>query len=228
MSQGARLLLVEDDPDLAAGLYDFLADCGYRMDAAPDGATALRLAAREPYDALVLDLLLPGMDGRTLCRRLREELGQDVPVLMLTALDSLEDKLDGFDAGADDYLVKPVEPEELAARLKALLRRARGGGGQELCVGDLRFNPRTLEVSRAGRPLRLNARCRQLLEVLLRASPETVSRETLEAALWGEEPPESGSLRTHIYLLRQAVDEPFATPLIHTVHGHGYRLATPD
>lgn len=221
---GAQILLVEDEPDVALGLYDFLTDCGFIVDSAADGAGALALFAANEYDAIILDLLLPGVGGLELCRRLREGLNCNTPVLMLTALVTLEDKLAGFSAGADDYLAKPFEPQELAARLRALITRARGGYRPELRVGPLRFDTRSLQISREGRPLNLNAQCRTLLEALMRASPEVVSRTRLERILWGDAPPDTDSLRTHIYLLRKAVDSPFGAPMIETVHGLGYRI----
>lgn len=224
MSENACVLLVEDNPDVAAGLHDYLGQQGFIVDAAADGPHALRLALTRHYDAIVLDLLLPGLDGLTLCHRLRDQAGLDTPVLMLTALDTLEDKLAGFDSGADDYLVKPFEPQELVARLRALLIRAGGGRRRRLAIGDLCFDTRTQEAYRGQRPLRLNTRCRRLLEALMRASPEVVARERLERLLWGDDPPDSDSLRTHIYLLRREVDGPADDPMIFTVHGHGYRL----
>lgn len=221
---GAQILLVEDEPDVALGLHDFLTDCGFIVDSAANGPSALGLFAANEYDAIILDLLLPGLNGIDLCRRLREGLNCNTPVLMLTALVTLEDKLAGFSAGADDYLAKPFEPLELAARLRALIIRARGGHRRELRVGPLRFDTRTLEISREGRPLNLNAQCRTLLEALMRVSPEVISRSRLERILWGDAPPDTDSLRTHIYLLRKVVDSPFGAPMIETVHGLGYRI----
>ena len=226
--QGAQILVVEDDPDVAAGMHDFLAARGFVTDAAADGPAALALASTHDYDAIVLDLLLPGFGGLEFCRRLRADLNRSVPVLMLTALDRLDDKLGGFDAGADDYMVKPFEPEELAARLRALIMRSRGGPRRELVVGGLRFDTGSHLVTREGVALALNLRCRRLLEELMRASPDVVSRVRLERALWGDDPPDTDSLRTHVYLLRKAVDHPFDTPMIETVHGHGYRIVEPD
>ncbi len=224
MREAARILLVEDDPDVAAGLYDYLSECGFIMDAAADGRTALRLIESQSYDALILDLLLPGMDGFALCRHLRDDLTLDTPVLMLTALDTLDNKLAGFDSGTDDYLVKPFEPAELVARLQALIVRSQGRRRPQLMVGDLQLDIRTQQAQRNGRALHLNTRCRRLLEELMRASPEAVSRDRLEQLLWGDHPPDSDSLRTHIYMLRKEVDGPDDPPLIRTLHGHGYQL----
>lgn len=225
MDNHPRVLLVEDQADLAANLFEYLEARGYLMDAAPDGISGLALATDHDYDAIVLDLMLPGLDGLEVCERLRQQAGKDTPIIMLTARDTLDDKLAGFSVGTDDYLLKPFELAELEARLQALITRARAGFQTQLYVGDLSFNTATLAIARAGQPLHLNPVCRKILEILMRASPKAVSRERLERALWGEDPPDSDSLRSHIYALRKAVDGPFDKRLLHTVHRYGYRLA---
>jgi len=221
-----RILVVEDNPSLVANLFDYLEAAGHTLDAAPDGLTGLHLATTQSYDAIVLDWMLPRLNGPDLLRRLREEAGSDVPVIMLTARDELPDKLAGFHAGADDYLTKPFALPELEVRLQALVARAQGRGRQRLLqVADLQFDLATLEVSRGGRPLHLYPACRKLLQVLMQASPAAVTRARLEEALWGDSPPDGDMLRSHIYELRRAVDGPGMPRLIHTLPRVGYRLA---
>lgn len=223
------ILLVEDNHDIAAMVGDHLEQEGYEVDYAADGVTGLHLAVTEDFDAIVLDLMLPGIDGMAICRRLRSEALKKTPVLMLTARDTLEDKVAGLDAGADDYLVKPFELEELDARLRALLRRAGGGVAADLLqVGDLRLDTGTLEVTRAGQPLNLTPIGLKLLTALMKASPRVLSRRDLERAVWGDIAPDSDALRSHLYNLRKTIDKPFPHPLLHNVPGMGYRLASRD
>ena len=220
-----RVLIVEDNRDLAGNLVDYLQSQGHVVDSAMDGITGLHLAVTGDFDAIVLDLALPGLDGTQLCHRLRAE-GRATPVLMLTARGELEDRIQGLDIGADDYLVKPVPLKELEARIRAQVRRARGGLEQpRLQVADLVLDERTMSVTRAGQAIVLTRLGYQVLRVLMRASPAVVSRQRLEAEVWGDQPPETDSLRSHIHLVRRAIDHPFPTPLLHTVHGVGYRLA---
>ena len=219
-----RLLVIEDNRSLVANLFDYFEARGHVLDAAPDGVTGLHLAATRDYDAIFLDWMLPRMDGREVLRRLREEHARDLPVIMLTARDELPDKIAGFRAGADDYLTKPFELPELEVRLDAVLARTRGRG-RVLQVADLRLDLATLEASRAGVPLRLYPAGRKLLEVLMQASPAVVTRERLEYALWGDEPPDGDMLRSHVYELRRCVDGGFETKLLHTLPRVGYRLA---
>lgn len=219
-----RILLVEDNRDILANLADYLELKGYSVDCARDGLSGLSLAVKGHYDLLVLDVMLPGLDGYSLCRRLREEARSAVPVIMLTARDQLDDRLQGFQSGADDYLVKPFALSELAARIEAVLRRSQGAARRELQVGDLHYDLDTLEVTRAGRRLKLNPLGLKLLALLMQKSPHVLRREVLEEALWGDDCPDSDSLRSHIHQLRQVIDKPFARHLLHTVHGVGYRL----
>ena len=220
-----RILLVEDNRDILANLADYLGIQGYTVDCAQDGLSGLHLAVTEHYDLIVLDIMLPGLDGYTLCKRLREEARRNTPVIMLTARDQLDDRLQGFRSGADDYLLKPFALSELAARIEAVLRRSSGGGRRCLQVGELSYDLDTLEVSREGRALKLNPVGLKLLAVLMQKSPHVVRREVLEEALWGDDCPDSDSLRSHVHQLRQVIDKPFARPLLHTLHGVGYRLA---
>ncbi|HHH44015.1 MAG TPA: response regulator transcription factor [Gammaproteobacteria bacterium] len=222
------ILVIEDNPDLVANLYDYLEPKGYILDAAYDARTGMQFIQDKVYDALVLDLTLPGMDGLELCRRIRDT-GVTVPILMLTARDTLDDKLEGFAAGTDDYLVKPFALQELEARLRALVRRARGDQEREvLQVADLVFDPDTLRVQRAGQSITLPPIPLKLLTLLIRQSPRVVPKRELERRIWGNERPDSDALRTHLHVLRSAIDKPFETQLLRTVHGMGYQLAAPD
>ncbi len=225
-----RLLIIEDNVDIVANLYGYFEPLGYVLDTAANGYGGLALAAQHEYDAVVLDVSLPGLDGLALCCRLRDELHQSVPVLMLTARDTLDDKVAGFDSGADDYLVKPFSLVELDARLKALVRRARGVRSESgrLQVGELVFDTATYEVHRSGQPVELTRTGYKLLACLMRAAPSVVSRETLEAEVWGDDRPDSDALRTHIHALRHALDKPYEFAMLRTVQGVGYRLVASD
>jgi DNA-binding response OmpR family regulator len=225
-----RILIVEDHPDILANLYGFLEPKGHVLDSARNGYAGLALAAQNEYDAIVLDVSLPGLNGLELCQKLRAELNNATPVIMLTARDTLRDKVAGFDSGADDYLVKPFSLVELEVRLLALVRRAGGnvGGDATLRVGELTFNPHTYEAFRAGQPVHLTKTGYTILRCLMKESPRIVSRTSLEQAVWGEDRPESDALRTHIHAVRQALDKPFAQPMLITVAGVGFRIATPD
>jgi DNA-binding response OmpR family regulator len=223
------ILLVEDHHDIAAMIGEHLEQNGYEVDYAADGLTGLHLAVTGSFDAIILDLMLPGMDGLQMCRKLRQDAGKDTPILMLTARDTLEDKVAGLDAGADDYLVKPFEIDELDARLRAMLRRAAGElTSQSLQVGPLNANIGTMEVRREGQKLTLTPISMKLLIALMKASPNVISRRDLERAVWGEVVPDSDALRSHLYNLRKVIDKPFKTPLLHTVAGMGYRLVELD
>ncbi len=224
----APLLLVEDDLDMAGNIGDYLDRRGWRVHHASNGALALHLILETKFAAVVLDRGLPGIDGLELCRRLRDGAARHLPVLMLTAADSLDDRLAGFSSGVDDYVVKPFALPELHARLIALVRRAEGAtaaSGEALACGDLEMNLDTRAVTRAGQPLTLTNMGFAILEILLRRSPAVVKREEIEQALWGEMPPSSDALRTHVHALRSAIDGSFDPPLLQTHRGVGYQLA---
>ena len=223
-----RILVIEDNTDIAANLGDFLEERGHTVDFAGDGVTGLHRAIVDDFDAIILDLNLPGMDGLEVCRKLRQEARKQTPVLMLTARDALEQKLSGFESGADDYLVKPFALQELEARLSVLLRRGQGKLARVLNVADLEYNLDTLEIHRAGTAITLNPTALKILRVLMEATPAVVTRQELETRVWGEELPDSDSLRVHIHGLRAAVDKPFDNPLIQTRHGIGYRIVNLD
>lgn len=223
-----RLLVIEDNRSLVANLFDYFEARGHTLDVAPDGITGLHLATTQTYDAIVLDWMLPRMEGPEVLRRLREEHGSEVPVIMLTARDELPDKIAGFRAGADDYLTKPFALPELEVRLDALMARVHGRQrSRVLEVHDLRLDLGTLEATRAGRLLHLYPACRKLLETLMKASPAAVTRQQLEYALWGDDPPDGDMLRSHVYELRRSVDGPFPVKLIQTLPRTGYRIAVP-
>ena len=224
-----RILVIEDHRDIAENIGDYLGPKGHEIDYAADGVTGLHLAVTHSYDVIVLDLMLPALDGLALCRKLREEAKRDTPVLMLTARDQLDDKIEGFRAGADDYLVKPFALKELEIRLEALRRRGTSTvTSRALKVGDLEFDPDTQIVKRGGQRLELNPSLRRILGVLMTNTNRVVRRDELEATLWGEDRPDADVLRAHIYALRAIIDKPFERKLLHTVHGTGYRLSDAD
>ncbi len=227
----APLLLVEDDLDMADNIGDYLDRRGWRVHHAPNGALALHLILETEFAAVVLDRGLPGIDGLELYRRLRDGAAKHLPVLMLTAADSLDDRLAGFASGVDDYVVKPFALPELHARLTALVRRAEGMQSQSaeiLRCADLEMNLGTRTVSRAGRSLSLTNMGFAILEILLRRSPAVVKREDIEQALWGEMPPSSDALRSHVFALRTAVDAPFPQALLWTHRGVGFQIEARD
>lgn len=220
-----RVLIIEDDSSIAANLYDYLAARGHAVDAAGDGITGLHLAVSRDFDAILLDLGLPGMDGLTLCRRLREEAGKDTPVLMVTARDTVDDKVSGFAHGADDYVVKPFSLREVEARLASLHRRHAGKVlARRLEVGRLAFDPRTLTLTCDGQPVKLPPKCMRLIETMMREPNRVFSRADLEAAVWRGEPITADMLRSQMYLLRRAIASAGGADAIENVHGLGYRL----
>jgi DNA-binding response OmpR family regulator len=222
-----NVLLIEDHKDIAANIAEYFEARGDVVSHALDGETGLQMAQRDSYDAVVLDLMLPGMDGLSVCRQLRGTADARIPILMLTAKDLIANKVEGFEAGADDYLVKPFSLAELDVRLKALIRRSRPTEVRRtLTVGDLKFDLDTLEAERAGTPLKLNPTTRRILVVLMQNSNRVVTRAELEKELWGDHPPEGDFLRAHMHALRAAIDKNFSDKLLHTVHGIGYRIAT--
>jgi DNA-binding response OmpR family regulator len=220
-----NILLIEDNRDLATNLFDYFEARGHTMDLAADGISGLHFAATNQYDVLLLDVMLPGMDGLTLCKRLREA-GKQIPILMLTARDSLDDKIAGLEAGADDYVIKPFSLREVDARLHALVRRSQDrNSGSKLQVGDLTFDTGTYTVTRGDRSIELPPVPLKLLEILMRQSPRVIPREEIERIIWGDSPPDSDALRAHLYILRNAVDKNSDKPLIKTLRGIGYQIS---
>lgn len=211
-----RILVVDDNPDILANVRDFLSMTdGWDTETCTTGRAALERLQTASFDLLILDIGLPDVDGVTITRQLRNT-GNRLPILMLTARDTIDDRVEGLTSGADDYLVKPFSLRELAARVEALLRRSGLSTADKLIVGPLTLDLKTLRVTRDGIDIRLNPTCLQLLRELMQKSPGVVGRLRLEAVLWQGEPPASDSLRSNLYLLRQAVDKPFERALIHT------------
>ena len=224
-----RILIIEDDPGIAGNLYDYLESRGHAVDAAPDGIAGFNLASTGDFDCILLDIGLPRMDGLALCWRLRNEAHKDTPVLMITARDTLEDKLKGFEHGADDYLVKPFALKEVEARLDALHRRhAHRVTKRPLTAGSIVLDPQTMSVTAAGKVVTLPPKCVRLLQAIL-AEPERIhSRAGLESAAWGKPQDSSDSLRMHMHLLRRALTEAAGYDPVKTVRGAGYRLDIHD
>ena len=224
----ATLLLVEDHQDLAEAVCTPVSIKAFTVDYAFDGLGALHLASTQSYDAIILDIMLPGINGLEVCSKLRQDAKLATPILMLTSRDQLEDKLQGFQQGADDYLVKPFDMPELEARLHALIRRQRGELDEAIYqVHDLQLDTRTMQITRQGKLIHLSPTCLRILRILMRESPNLVSREQLEKELWGDLTPDSDTLRSHMYKLRKAIDKPFTEALLETHQGIGFRLVAP-
>ena len=225
----STVLLIEDHHDIAEMVTAYLENRGFEVDYAADGVTGLHLAVSNSYDAIILDLMLPGMDGINVCQKLRTEARRDTPVIMLTARDTLDDKITGIETGADDYLIKPFAIKELEVRVRALIRRHRGEVSKEiLTIGDLTVDTATLSVKRAGKALNTTPIVLKILTVLMRASPAVVSRSELERQLWGDILPDSDTLRSHLYNLRKVIDKPFDQQLLQTIQGSGYKIVAAD
>jgi len=222
------ILLIEDEMEIAASIIDFLEGEGHRLDYAADGRQGLDLALGGSYDVVLLDLRLPRLDGLAVCRQLRQTAERHLPILMLTARDTLDDKIEGFDAGADDYLTKPFALEELLLRCNALGRRHQLHRTHLLTIGDLRIDRRRRSATRAGESLDLHHTPFDILVALAEAYPAVITRSELSRRIWGDAPPTSDALATHIYSLRQALDRDFATPMLKTLHGVGLRLEVPE
>lgn len=219
-----RLLVVEDEVKMAGLLKRGLEEEGYAVDTAPDGEQAVWLGTENPYDAIILDLMLPDLDGFEVCRRLRAA-GRWSPVLMLTARDAVNDRVAGLDAGADDYLTKPFSFAELLARVRALLRRGDSERPAVLRVGDLELDPAGHSVSRAGVPIDLTTKEFALLEYFMRHPGRVLSRSVLIEHVW-DFAYDGGSNVVDVYVryLRQKIDRPFRRESIETVRGAGYRF----
>jgi len=209
-------------------VVEFLEQEGALVDYASDTTLARTLVQEHHYDILVLDVMLPGEDGYSFCQYLRKELALDTPVIFMTARDQLDDKLEGFARGGDDYIVKPFALPELVARVQALVRRERREVAPNLLtVADLQLDPARQEVRREGQLLKLSPTAFRILRILMRESPKVVSREQLEHELWGDLVPDSDALRSHLYNLRKAVDKPFEHALLETLPGVGFSIRPP-
>lgn len=221
-----NVLIVEDHAALAETIGDHLELADFTVDFAADGITGLHLAVSNPYDAIILDVMLPGLNGFEICEKIRTDAKLDVPIIMLTARDQIADKIKGFDNGADDYLAKPFNPDELVARLQSMIRRYRGEfDSKALKVGDLVFDMGTMEVMRAKQKLKVSPTGLQILKILMKKSPEIVTKDQLAQQLWGDLIPDSDVLRSHLYILRKTIDKPFDQQLLHTIPGVGLKIS---
>ena len=219
-----KILLVEDNREVAGLLFDYFESMGMELDYADNGELGLQLALSENFDLILLDLMLPRMDGLTVCNKLREA-GNNTPVLMLTALDNREDMLKGFEHGADDYLTKPFDLEILEARMHALVKRYRGQvANTVLSFGSLKIDQKTRQAFREGKLLALNPTTYTILEALCHKAPEILTRQEISEKLWQEKEPNNDVLRSHIYQLRNQLDKPFAQPMLTTLPKIGFRL----
>jgi len=217
-----KILVVEDDIDLATAVIDYMELEDINADYASDGAVGYNLITTHNYDVVVLDLNLPKIEGLAVCERIRSQ-GVETPVLILTAKDTLDDKLVGFSKGADDYLVKPFEMKELIARVKVLSKR-RSGQMAKLTIKDLEFDLSSREVRRNNILIKLSPIAIKILEVLMRASPNSVSREKIIQSVWGDEQPDSNTLKVHIFNLRKQIDAAGLEPLVQTVPSFGFAI----
>ena len=223
------ILLVEDDFDVAQNICEHFELSGHNVEWAPDGLIGLERATADARDIIILDITLPRMSGIDLCHRLRELGLTTVPIVMLTARGDLDDKVTAFGVGADDYIVKPYALEELESRIHALIRRSYGVDcASVLRVGELTFNTATHQVSRQQTKLAVSATARKILEILMRNSKRVVPKQEIEQIVWGDNPPQSDSLKIHIYALREAIDKPFNSSMIKTIRGVGYRITAGD
>lgn len=222
-----KILVIEDDADIASNIGQFFEGKGYRLDFAYSGPRGLRLALEQRFDLIILDLMLPGMDGIGVCSEYRAQSPHKTPILMLTARDTVDDKLAGFEAGADDYLIKPFSLRELEARVQALIRRNPGKRDSRVIrIDNLELNRDTMEVFRADRAIRLKPKAFRILAYLMSHSHRVISRQELIEHVWPDDPPDADSLRVHIHNLRAEIDKPFEHDLIHTIHGFGYRFGS--
>jgi len=222
-----KILVIEDDADIASNIGQYFEDKGHQLDFAYNGTHGLAMALAERFDLIILDLMLPGKDGITLCREFRQQTLHDTPILMLTARDTLDDKISGFEAGSDDYLVKPFSLRELEARVLALARRNQGSKNSTVIkIDNLELNQHTMQVSRASQPIKLKPKAFRILTYLMQHAGRVISRQELIDHIWSADPPEGDPLRVHIHSLRQEIDKPFDKELIHTVHGVGYRIGS--
>lgn len=229
-TQKIKILIVEDHTSLAANLFEFFATSRYVLDLAPDGLTALHLIASGQYDVIILDIMLPGLSGFEICKRVRNDLHCLTPIIMMTSKDQLQDKEQGFTAGADDYLVKPFHLRELQLRVDALARRKNISSVQaSLRIPGMLFDLGTLIASnQEGKQLELSGTNARLLEELLKAYPNILSHSDIQERIWGDKEVDMNTLRTHVYGLRKLLQDTFSHPMIKTVHGRGYRISPPE
>jgi two-component system copper resistance phosphate regulon response regulator CusR len=222
-----KVLLIEDETGIANMIRRGLEGAGYTVDTAADGVTGLELAQENLYGVIILDLMLPRMDGWSVCRELRDQRSR-VPILMLTARDTVEDRVRGLDMGADDYLPKPFDFKELSARIRALLRRDKVHRARIIHIADLEIDTAQHRVSRAGVQIGLSHREYELLEALAAHESQVLTRETIQERIWMDEEAYSNTVDVYIGMLRKKIDAGHVVKLIHTVRGVGYTLRLPD
>lgn len=221
-----RILLIEDEPEIAAVVRRGLEEARHTVDVAEDGAAGLEQALNGTYALIILDVMLPGLDGWQVCQRLRAHR-DPVPILMLTARDAVDDRVRGLEMGADDYLPKPFAFRELKARVQALLRRDRLHKGKTLCIADLEIDTALQRVTRAGREVPLTQREYLLLEALATREGQVLTREIIQERVWQDDESYSNTVDVHISALRKKIDAEHEVKLIHTVHGRGYTVRGP-
>lgn len=218
-----QVLIIDDEVDILSTLIDQLSLHNITADCAYNGQQGAHLALENHYDVIVLDVMMPKQDGLQTCRELRAA-GCSVPIIFLTARDTLEDKIAGFEAGGDDYLIKPFAMDELLCRVQALAKRISRQGLSSLSYGSIEMNLETLKVHREGVAVNLNQIQFKLLQCLISHAPKVLSRAQLEATVWQQNPPDSDALRSHMYQLRKVLDKPFDFEMVENVRGRGYRL----
>lgn len=223
-----RVLLIEDNVEIAGNIVSYFEQQDFIVDYAAEGALGLKLALEHYFDVIVLDLMLPKIDGLTLCATLRQQADRHIPIIMLTARDSLSDKLQGFSQGADDYLTKPFALEELAARCMALAGRQSLQQNTVIQIGSLTIDKMQQLVTRENTEIHLQAILYKILLILAENPGKVISRSELCQRIWGDDLTDSDSLRSHIYQLRKLVDKPFSKPMIRTVHGVGFALESDE
>ncbi|KZN59172.1 hypothetical protein N473_03180 [Pseudoalteromonas luteoviolacea CPMOR-1] len=221
-----KVLVVEDNHEISCNIAEYFEPLGLILDFAYDGQQGAQLAMDNYYDCIILDIMLPKMDGLAVCEFLRTKANRHIPIIMLTARDALNDKLAGFNMGADDYLTKPFALEELYVRCLALAKRHLLNCEKTLQIGDVSLNAQTQEVKRAGQVIALQPIPLKILQLLMEHHPRPLSRSELCDKIWGDDPTDSDALRSHIYQLRKAIDKPFDTAVIKTIHSVGLALDT--
>lgn len=222
------VLVIEDTAQIGQEICDFLCAQEMLVDYAATGTLGLTLAAQQAYDVIVLDVMLPDINGVTVCKLLKQQCDPIPAVLMLTARDSIADKSLGFDAGADDYLTKPFDLTELLLRCQALARRHQLHQSQTIRIGELQINEKQQVATRQGQSLKLSSTDFSILMMLVQAYPNAVSRQQMINRIWGDDAPDSDVIRSHIYTLRQALDKPFTSAMLTTIHGIGFKLTATD
>lgn len=221
-----RVLVVEDNQQVMETLTDYLELEGHLVDCAYNGVMALQIMEQQQFDVIIMDIMMPKLDGIATVQVLRQQQQLTTPILFLTAKDSIDDKVAAFESGGDDYLVKPFAMKELMLRLDALCKRGNRQDVGQLQVGELLFDTQNNQVFRSGKLIKLSKLQQKILRLLMQKHPAMVSRQQIIDSIWGDEEPSSDALRSHIYAIRTALDQGFSHSVLETVHGQGYRLVT--